>query len=71
LDVLQHLDSQLEMRYQGEYLITFEQASGHPVRVMKFESTPGQETLQSWLAQEEAVKIFKPRTPYKSAANHP
>ena len=42
VDVLQHLDGQLEVRYQGRSLVTFQQASAHPVRVKKFEPAPGQ-----------------------------
>ena len=40
VDVLQHLDGQLEVRYQGRSLVTFQQASAHPVRVKKFEPAP-------------------------------
>jgi len=71
VDVLQHLDGQLEVRYQGKSLVTFKQASGYPVRVKKFEPAPGQIFTQPKLEQEEPVKIFQPRPPYKPAANHP
>jgi transposase len=71
VDVLQHLDGQLEVRYQGRSLVTFEQASAHPVRVKKFEPAPGQEINQSGLEQEKPAKTPKSRSPYKPAANHP
>jgi transposase len=71
VDVLQHLDGQLEVRYQGKSLVTFKQASGYPVRVKKFEPAPGQIFTQPKLEQEEPVKIPQPRPPYKPAANHP
>ena len=71
VDVLQHLDGQLEVRYQGKSLVTFEQASGHPVRMKKFEPASGQVITQPELEQEEPPKISKPRTPYKPAADHP
>jgi len=71
VDVLQHLDGQLEVRYQGKSLVTFKQASGHPVRVKKFEPAPGQIINKPELEQEEPAKISKPRPSYKPAANHP
>jgi transposase len=71
VDVLQHLDGQLEVRYQGRSLVTFQQASAHPVRVKKFEPAPGQETPKSVLVQEKPAKTPKSRAPYKPAANHP
>ena len=71
VDVLQHLDGQLEVRYQGRSLVTFELASAHPVRVNKFMPAPGQETPKSMLLQEKPALTPKPRKPYKPAANHP
>ena len=71
VDVLQHLDGQLEVRYQGKSLVTFEQARAHPVRVKKFEPAPGQEITQPVLAQEKPAKTPEPHSPYKPAVNHP
>jgi len=71
VDVLQHLDGQLEVRYQGRSLVTFEQASAHPVRVKKFMPAPGQETPKSVLVQDKPAVTPEPRKPYKPAANHP
>lgn len=71
VDVLQHLDGQLEVRYQEECLVTFIQHSAHPVRVMKFEPAPGQDITQPVLIKEEPVKKSKKLLPYKPAANHP
>ena len=71
VDVLQHLNGQLEVRYQGKSLVTFQHASGQPVRVKKFEPAPGQVFSQAELAHEEPAKPPKPRKPYKPAANHP
>jgi transposase len=71
VDVLQHLDGQLEVRYQGKSLVTFEQDSAHPVRVNKFEPAPGQELTQAELTKEKPVKKPKKHLPYKPAASHP
>jgi transposase len=71
VDVLQHLNGQLEVRYQGNNLATFQQATGQPVRVKKFEPAPGQVFDPTELAHEEPAKPPKPRKPYKPAANHP
>lgn len=71
VDVWQHLDGQLEVRYQGKSLVTFEPAGAHPVRVQKFEPAPGQEINQSELIQEKPAKTPKIYVPYKPAANHP
>lgn len=71
VEVLQHLDGQLEVRYQGKSLVTFEQASGHPVRVNKFTPAPGQILTQPEPVLEEPRESPKPHIPYKPAANHP
>ena len=71
VDVLQHLNGQLEVRYQGKSLVTFQQASGQPIRVKKFEPAPGQVFDPADLAHEEPAMPPKQRKPYKPAANHP
>lgn len=71
VDVWQHLDGRLEVRYQGQSLITFEPADKQPVRVQKFNPAPGQEVPEKKPSQQKAVKKPKVRTPYKPAADHP
>lgn len=71
VDVWQHLDGRLEVRYQGQSLITFEPADEQPVRVQKFNPAPGQEVPENKPSEQKAVKKPKVRTAYKPAANHP
>ena len=71
VDVWQHLDGHLEVRYQGQSLITFEPADEQPVRIQKFNPAPGQEFLVKQPGQQKAVKKPKVRTPYKPAPDHP
>ena len=42
VDVWQHLDGRLEVRYQGESLVSFQAATDAPLRVGKFTPAPGQ-----------------------------
>lgn len=66
VDVWQHLDGRLEVRYQGESLVYFQPATDAPLRVGKFTPAPG----QTW-SKPKVVPIAKVRTPYRPAANHP
>jgi len=71
VDVWQHLDGRLEVRYQGQSLATFEPATDAPVRVHKFQPAPGQEAPEKKPGAAKALK--KPKVPkaYKPAADHP
>jgi transposase len=69
VDVWQHLDGSLEMRYQGESLARFRPATDAPVRVGKFTPAPGQTAVTQ--PASPAVTQSKTRTPYRPAANHP
>lgn len=68
--VQQHLDGQLEIRYQGVSLATFQPADEQPVRVKKFAPRPGDETPKKQVPQKPAPKT-KERQPFKPAADHP
>lgn len=69
VDVWQHLDGSLEVRYQGESLAHFRPATDAPVRVGKFTPTPGQTAVTQ--PAPPAVTQSKTRTPYRPAADHP
>jgi transposase len=71
VDVWQHLDGRLEVRYQGHSLVTFEPADHQPVRVLKFTPAPGQAAPQKQPAEPQPIKKPKVRTAYKPAADHP
>lgn len=66
VDVWQHLDGHLEVRYQGESLVRFRSATPGPLRVGKFTPAPG----QTWTKPPAAPKD-KTRTPYRPPADHP
>jgi transposase len=66
VDVWQHLDGRLEVRYQGESLVSFRPATDAPLRVGKFTPAPG----QTWTKPPAATKA-KVRTPYRPAVDHP
>lgn len=66
VDVWQQLDGRLEVRYQGESLVSFRPATDAPVRVGKFTPAPG----QTW-TQPPATPQAKIRTPTRPAADHP
>lgn len=66
VDVWQHLDGSLEVRYQGESLVCFQPATDEPLRVGKFTPAPG----QTWTKPPAASKP-KVRTPHRPAADHP
>lgn len=70
-DVWQHLDGKLEVRYQGDTLVTFELAAGQPVRVEKFTPALRQDRPIQKKVQESLKKMPKSHTPQKPAANHP
>lgn len=71
VDVYQHLDGHLEVRYQGHRLVTFEPATNAPLRVNKFEPAPGQEAPQPQPMADKPVHKPKAQVPYKPAADHP
>lgn len=66
VEVWQHLDGRLEVRYQGESLVSFQPATAEPLRVGKFTPAPG----QTWTKPPAASKA-KVRTPHPPAADHP
>jgi transposase len=71
VDVWQHLDGRLEVRYQGQSLVIFEPADEQPVRVQKFTPAPGQEVPEKQPSQPKVVKLPKTRKPYKPSPDHP
>jgi hypothetical protein len=71
VDVLQHLDGRLEVRYQGESLATFDPEKQTPVRVKKFQPAPGQEAPKAAHRSEKSHKAPWQQKPYKPAADHP
>jgi transposase len=70
VEVQQHLDGQLEIRYQGMSLATFQSADEQPVRVKKFSPLSGDETPKKQVQKKPAPKP-KERKPFKPAADHP
>jgi hypothetical protein len=70
VEVQQHLDGQLEIRYQAMSLVTFQPADEQPVRVKKFSPLPEDETPKKQMQQKPALKP-KERKPFKPAADHP
>ncbi len=67
VDVYQHLNGSLEVRYKGQSLITFQPANNQPLRVGQFTSLIKHETkVQVKTAQKSA-----PRKPNKPAPDHP
>jgi transposase len=70
VDVWQHLDGRLEVRYQGHSLVTFEPADQRPVRVEKFSPAAGQEAPEKEPEQPPKPKQPTERKPYKPADNH-
>jgi transposase len=70
VEVQQHLNGQLEIRYQEKSLATFQPADQQPVRVKKFSPLPEDETPKKQVQQKPAPKP-KERKPFKPAADHP
>jgi transposase len=70
VEVQQHLDGQLEIRYQEKSLATFQPADQQPVRVKKFSPLPEDEAPKKQVQQKPAPKP-KERKPFKPAADHP
>lgn len=70
VELRQHLDGRLEVRYQGDSLVTFLPSNDQILRVNKFSPAPGQEAPEK---QVEPITAQKPsqRIPQKPAANHP
>lgn len=71
VDVWQHLDGKLEVRYQADTLVIFELAEDQPVRVEKFTPTLRQDCPIQKKVQEPLKKMPKSHTLHKPAANHP
>jgi transposase len=71
VDVLQHLDGRLEVRYQGLSLVIFQPATNGPVRVGKFKPAPAQVAPKSIPQLAKPSQTPKQRLPYKPPANHP
>jgi transposase len=71
VDVRQHLDGRLEVRYQDHSLVTFEPIDERPVRIQKFNPAPGQVAITQQQKELKTVKKPKARKPYKPAADHP
>ena len=71
VDVWQHLDGRLEVRYQGQSLVTFTPADQQPVRVEKFSPAAGQEAPEKIPEQPPGLKQTKEHKPYKPAKDHP
>jgi transposase len=71
VDVLQHLDGRLEVRYQGERLAIFDPANQAPVRVKKFQPAPGHETPKPEYKTEKSHQTPRQQKSHKPAADHP
>ena len=70
VEVQQHLDGQLEIRYQGKRLASFQSATELPVRVNRFTPLPA-EAMPLKQVQPKPVVKPKERKPFKPAADHP
>ena len=70
MEVRQHLDGHLEIRYQNQCLATFEPAHEQAVRVKKFTPAPGQIAQAKPTPEVKHIKHGQPPI-YKPAANHP
>jgi transposase len=71
VDVLQHLDGRLEVRYQGLSLVTFQPAPDQPLRVNKFKPIHKQTASPPLRAEEKPLQTPLAKSPYTPAANHP
>lgn len=71
VEVRQHLDGSLEVRYQKRNLVTFQPKDQEAVRVGRFSPAPGQ--TEEAKPVTGSPKAKKPKQPYvpKPAANHP
>lgn len=70
VEVQQHLDGRLEIRYQENRLASFQPADELPVRVKRFAPLPAEETPKKQVQPIPAAKP-KVRQPFKPAADHP
>ena len=70
IEVRQHLDGRLEVRYQNQSLAIFEPNDQGPLRMKKFSPAPGQ-TKVTPATQEAAKEPAKKPSAHKPAANHP
>lgn len=70
VELRQHLDGRLEVRFQGDSLVIFLPSNDQPLRVKKFSPAPDQAAP---VKQVEIVTVQKPpqRIPQKPAADHP
>jgi hypothetical protein len=71
VDVFQHLDGRLEVRYHDQSLVTFLPAPDQPLRVKKFKPIPGQAASRPERAKEKPQQTPRVWMPYIPAANHP
>jgi transposase len=71
VDVWQHLDGKLEVRYHEHSLVTFEPADERSIRVKKFTPAPGQTVPHKSAMDEKSQPTPKEHIPHKPAANHP
>jgi len=70
VEVRQHLDGRLEVRYQNQRLAIFEPEEHGPLRMKKFSPAPGQ-TTSTPASQDEPKKPPKKPLGSKPAADHP
>ncbi len=70
VEVRQHLDGRLEVRYQNQRLAIFEPEDHGPLRMKKFSPAPGQ-TATPPASQDEPKKPPKKPLGSKPAADHP
>jgi len=71
VEVWQHLDGRLEVRYQGQSLVTFMPATQQPVRVKKFTPAPGQEAPKPESGPDKGPQTLKPPVTHKPSKKHP
>jgi transposase len=70
VEVRQHLDGRLEVRFQDKRLATFFPDEQQPLRVRKFSPAPGQ-SIDPPESPQPPKKKHSPPSPSKPAPNHP
>jgi transposase len=70
VEVRQHLDGRLEVRYQNQRLAIFEPQGQEPLRMKKFTPAPGQTASTPVTQDPPKEPVRKPSIP-KPAADHP
>jgi transposase len=71
VEVRQHLDGRLEVRYQGQSLAVFLPATQTPLRVGEFIPAEGQTCRRSQPTEQPTPKMPGVPKPHQPAANHP